>query len=554
MPRALPLVLGAVGVAGALGVAAYASDQPADRTAADTRIGGMPAGGLDRAGLERLLRDTVERTPDALTVRLGTKTVPLPVDDLGVELDVSATAQRALAASGHRFWQRTGDPRTVEPVLTTDEGELDDAVDQLVVAAETKERHGALRVRDRRFEATPPTDGQHVEPGTVRDALLDAVEGLPWATELTVPAVSDPAHVTLAQVQEVVQRANTLLEPPLRLRAGENGVTLSAAQLAAVLELAELPQPVGHGVVLALRPGPSRALAQELAEDLTTEALEPKVDAPSPAALLKEKGSATWRPVPAVTRVSEGGKAGQEVTPEAVLEVLRGLVTGTTQPAARVPVPTRSLPPKTSDADAARINSVLGTFTTPFACCQSRVRNITLMARALDGLVVARGESLSINDTIGPRTREKGYVEAPYIFEGELSTDIGGGVSQVGTTMLNAAFFGGLQLDEHKAHSFYISRYPAGREATLNYPTIDVRWTNTSNGPVLVRTRVTSTSITVTLYGVDDGRVVTGTSGPRQEVPGRDFRITITRTVTRPGHESETTRFTTTYNKPPEDH
>lgn len=554
MPRPLPLVLGAVGLAAALGVAAYASDQPADRTAPDTRIGGLAAGGLDRAGLERLLRETVEQTPDALTVRLGTRTVPLPVEDLGVELDVPATAHRALTASGHRFWQRTGDPRTVEPVLTTDGGELDAAVERLVAAAETKERHGALRLHDGRFQATPPSDGQHVEPDAVRTALLDAVEGLPWASDLTVPAVSDPAHVTLAQVQDQVRRANALLEPPLRLRAGDNEVTVSATQLAAVLELAELPQPVGHGIVLSLRPDPSRALAKDLAEDLTTEAREPQVDAPTPQALLRAKGSATWRPVPAVTRVAQGGKDGQEVTPEAVLEVLRGLVTGTTQSAARVRVPTRSLPPRTSDADASRINSVLGTFTTPFACCQPRVRNITLMARALDGTVVARGEQLSINDTVGPRTREKGYVEAPYIFEGELSTDIGGGVSQVGTTMLNAAFFGGLQLDEHKAHSFYISRYPAGREATLNYPTIDVRWTNTSDGPVLVRTRVTSTSLTVTLYGVDDGRVVTGTSGPRQPVPGRDFRITITRTVTRPGHASETTRFTTTYNKPPEDH
>lgn len=554
MPRPLPLVLAALGVAGALGVAAYAADQPADRTASDTRIGGLPAGDLDRAGLERLLRATVDRTADALVVTLGSRTVRLPVRDLGVELDVSATAQRALDASGQRFWQRTGDPQTVEPVLVTDEDELDKAVAHLVDAAEVKESHGALKVRGSRIEATPPTDGQHAEGDAVRRELAGAVDGLPWQTTLAVAVEDDPAHVTARQLQDLAARANALLDPPVRLRAGTEDVTVSAPQLAAVLTLAEFPLPTGHGIVLELQQDAGRLLAETLAAELSTNAREPEVQAPTPLSLLREKGTATWRPVPAATRLVRGGKAGQQVKGDDVLGVLRGLVSGTTAPAAVIPVPAQPLLPKTSDADAARINSVLGTFTTPFACCQPRVRNITLMARTLDGLLVGPGEQLSINRTVGPRTPAKGYVEAPFILEGELSTDIGGGVSQVGTTMFNAAFFAGVQLDQHKAHSFYISRYPAGREATLNYPTLDVSWTNDSSGPVLVRTKVTSTSLTVTLYGVDDRRTVTGVSGPRQPVPGRDFRITITRTVSRPGAPSTTSRFTTTYNKPPEDH
>ena len=87
------------------------------------------------------------------------------------------------------------------------------------------------------------------------------------------------------------------------------------------------------------------------------------------------------------------------------------------------------------------------------------------------------------------------------ILRGELVDVCGGGTSQFGTTTLNAAFFSGLQLDQWKAHSWYISRYPMGREATLNYPDLDVRFTNTSPGAVIVRTSHTASSITVSLYG-----------------------------------------------------
>ena len=50
------------------------------------------------------------------------------------------------------------------------------------------------------------------------------------------------------------------------------------------------------------------------------------------------------------------------------------------------------------------------------------------------------------------------------------STEIGGGVSQFATTMFNAAFFAGLDIDEYQAHSEYFDRYPCGREATMGYP------------------------------------------------------------------------------------
>jgi len=152
-------------------------------------------------------------------------------------------------------------------------------------------------------------------------------------------------------------------------------------------------------------------------------------------------------------------------------------------------------------------------FTTYHACCEPRVANIQVMARAIDGAVVYPGFTFSVNDYLGPRTRSKGYVPAPILLNGESyccdhPLNIGGGTSQFGTTIYNSIFRGGYEVVSHQPHSRYIDRYPLGIEATLGYPTPDVEFTNDTLTPVTIRTSYTSSSITVTLYGNDMGRDV----------------------------------------------
>jgi VanW like protein len=94
------------------------------------------------------------------------------------------------------------------------------------------------------------------------------------------------------------------------------------------------------------------------------------------------------------------------------------------------------------------------------------------------------------------------------IGDNEFVEDYGGGVSQLTTTLYNAVFFGGYQDVEHTPHSIYISRYPMGREATINYGVTDLKFRDDTSHGVLIRTSYTDTSITVTFYGDNDGRVV----------------------------------------------
>jgi hypothetical protein len=163
-------------------------------------------------------------------------------------------------------------------------------------------------------------------------------------------------------------------------------------------------------------------------------------------------------------------------------------------------------------------------FTTYHDCCQDRVVNIQTMARTLDGYVVMPGQTFSIDEVIGPRTTAKGYRPAPYLQGGEgKCCAVGGGVSQFGTTIFNAAFWGGYQIDFHRPHSGWIDRYPLGIEATLVYKSIDFRFTNDTTTPVTIETSFTSTSITVELWGNQGGWQMSG-AHPRG---ARNSNITV---------------------------
>ena len=119
-----------------------------------------------------------------------------------------------------------------------------------------------------------------------------------------------------------------------------------------------------------------------------------------------------------------------------------------------------------------------------------------------------------MNKVLGKRTRDRGFVAAPSI-SGPIHVDsVGGGVSQVATTLFNAAFFAGLRLIAHTPHSFYISRYPKGREATVSWGGPELIFQNDWGAPLLLRLKTTPTSITVWFYSQKLGRRVSSVTEP----------------------------------------
>jgi vancomycin resistance protein YoaR len=228
----------------------------------------------------------------------------------------------------------------------------------------------------------------------------------------------------------------------------------------------------------------------------------------------------------------------------------------------------------TEDIEALGVTGKIGEFTTYHNCCESRVTNIHLIADAADDAMVMPGETWSLNEHVGQRTTEKGYVPAGAIIRGVLyccddPINIGGGTSQFATTIYNALFFAGLEDVEHQPHSIYFSRYPEGREATLGWPKPDVIFRNNLESAVIIRTEYTDTSITVKVFGDNGGiEVEAGLSerynftGPRQVIeynpdlaPGQEvvtpgtggWSVDIYRYITYPDGTTTTEEWTWHY-------
>ena len=197
-----------------------------------------------------------------------------------------------------------------------------------------------------------------------------------------------------------------------------------------------------------------------------------------------------------------------------------------------------------------RIREVVGEFTTPYACCQPRVANIQRAAAILDGQIVPAGGTFSLNDAMGERTRARGFVPAPQINAGEYEDAVGGGVSQMATTVFNAAFFAGLRIVTHTPHEYWITRYPAGREATVSWGGPELIVENDWPAAVLLKVTATDTSVTVRMYSARLGRrVATETLGT--PVAGAAFDVAYTRKVWRGSELRRDERYTWTYTAPP---
>jgi hypothetical protein len=190
-------------------------------------------------------------------------------------------------------------------------------------------------------------------------------------------------------------------------------------------------------------------------------------------------------------------------------------------------------------------------FTTYHPSGQARNININLIADMTDGAVVAPGATFSLNDRVGQRTEAKGFVRAGAIIGGvvyccDSPTNIGGGTSQFATTIYNAIFFGAYDDVYHRPHSLYFSRYPVVREATLGWTGPDVKFRNDTAFPVTIRTKHTSTSITVQMWGDNEGRSVsTYTNASVSSTNGG--KGTTYRTITYANGSSATESWTHTY-------
>ncbi|MGH3702472.1 MAG: VanW family protein [Pseudonocardiaceae bacterium] len=528
-------VLGLLGLVYGLDLAMSSRDVPRGVT-----VAGVPVGGMTRAAAEQQLRERLEpRLAHPIALRAGDVDATLEPRRAGLTLDWPATLDHA-GKQPLNPWSRLVSlwrTREVGVSTATDRAALTAALQGLHTQTDREPIEGSIHFAGARPIPVEPRSGQHLDIPATADLILTQ-----WPHDVTMhaPVTTQPVRTTAegirAALRDVVEPA---VSAPVKVTGDGHDAVLTPDVIATALRFA----PDSRG-------------------GLTT-----TIDNPTVIAALNPQLTATQRPgknaevliqggAPVVLPSVDGRGIDWAASLLPLLDVLHHPGAERTLAASYV-----TLPPSlsTAQATALGITTQISTFTTGGFANDSG-QNIRRVAEQVNGALVRPGETFSLNGYTGSRNAATGYVEAGIIDHGRPSRGIGGGISQFATTTYNAAYFAGMTDVEHKEHSYYISRYPAAREATVFEGAIDVKFRNDSPTGILIQTVWTPSSITVTLWGTKhvDVESITGPrtdyTDPQTETihgqpctasPGaRGFTVTDTRVIRDANTKTELKRHT----------
>jgi len=494
--------------------AAYAAagdDVPRGTTVEGVDIGGRPPAQAE-AALERGLSAEADAT---IPVRVDGRTVRVDPAAAGLSVDYE---ESVAAAGGTRSWHpaRLWDHYTggedLDAVVDVDDAALDAYVADLADRFGTEARDGGVRFTGSGLDVRQARSGTSLDPEAAADAIVDGyLGGADEPVQLTLETVQP--DIDAADVRQVIEEfANPALSGPVTVLFDDSQVRLAPAAYTPALG--------------------TEARGGRLVPTLDEERLRKVVD---------RRVSSNSAPVNARFRIVDGrprivpSRPGVTYDPDDLARVFLKLVA---RPEGRreARVESTAQRPDLTTAEARRlgIRERVSTFTTYYPHEDYRNTNIGRAGELIDGTVLEPGETFSLNDTVGERTEANGFTEGYVISDGILVTDLGGGVSQMATTTFNAAFFAGLEDVEHKTHSFYIDRYPVGREATVAWGSVDLRFRNDTDHGVLITTSVTpstpSTSgvVTVSMWSTKTWNI-TARTGERYNYTEEQTRRVSTR-------------------------
>lgn len=503
-------LIGTLLVLGTLYVAGFVMTglrMPANATIGDVDVSGMsPDDARDVVD-----RELGSRVGDEVVLEHGGKefTVDPKAADLSFDLD------RSIDEAGG---QHSVDPRTMvglvfgthesDPVVDADDDKLDSIVASIASTVDREVVEPQITFPKSKPKARQPKSGLVVRKSDTAEAVLRGY--LVARGPIPVPtAVVDPAVDADGLEEAMSSIAEPAVSGPVVIKVGDKKVKL-----------------------------PVRAYAPALTVRVIDEQLKPEID---PEKLAKPLTSSTTgigkKAVDATVRIQNGkpvvvpGKEGVGLQPKEMAEKLVPAITETGV-ARSVEIEAKVVEPEftTKDARKLRIKERVSSFSTYFPHADYRNINQSRAAALIDGTILEPGETFSMNNTVGERTTANGFTTGTVINGGVFREELGGGVSQVATTTYNAAFFAGMDDVEHHPHAFYIDRYPMGREATVYFGNLDLRFKNSTKYGVLIRAIVNRSTpggrgeMRVEMWSTKIWDVKAGLSGKRNfRSPGKQY-------------------------------
>ncbi len=470
------------------------------RLASGVQIAGVDVGGET----PRQARSILERRADALasvpvTFRIGSRTWEVQPRHLGIRVDWGAAVD-AVRSQGNGFGPLRGFRRLdlrffgadVAPPTQVYDAALEAKLNQISAAVNVEHREASIALRGLRPEIVPSRTGHLLDRHAAAATIVRALASLK-REPVELPIQVDRPKITASDLRVAQAQVRTALSASVHLTLGATRWNLRPPRIARVLQL-----PADGRRDLRIGGAGASSWFTALAKRVD----KPPVDA-------------DWAVSKSGIRVIPDQPGHVLDVPRSAKAVLRAaLVTAPELRSANLTVERVTARRTTAEAQDMDIKGLVASYETFYGGEPNRIHNVQLVSHLVDKHVIAPGETFSFNGTTGARTEDKGFLEAPVIINGELKTGLGGGVCQVSTTVFNAAYEAGLPIVSRTNHALYISHYPQGRDATVNYPDTDLRFTNDTGHWILLRTWVGSSSLTVALYGTPVHRRVVSETSP----------------------------------------
>jgi vancomycin resistance protein YoaR len=487
-----------------------------DNVPRKAQISGVAVGGLSRSeAIQKLSVELGARAAEPLNLTVGKKDAQLKPADAGLTVNYAKSVE---AAGGGKSLNPVRIVKTltggspIDAVVVVDQPKLQAAVDQL--ATKTFDHppvDAAIAYEGTKIKQKQAREGVALQQNAAVATITSGF--LRMTGPMTLPAdISQPAITNDEADKVVADFAKPAVSAPVKVSlSGARSFELSPKMLAGSISF----RPKDGNLVAVLDEKKLRRNA------------DPAIDRVG----LVEPKNATVRLVngkPKVIPAVNGSTVAADNLKKAVEPVL-------VKPAAGRKVSVQLTGAKatfsTQDANKLGIKQVTGQFTTYFPYLPYRNINIGRAAARIDGTVLKPGEIFSLNQIVGERTEANGFTEGFVIKDGRFRKELGGGVSQSATTTFNAMFFAGLKDVFHKPHGLFIDRYPAGREATVAWPSLDLKFQNDTKYGVLVQAYIVKAtpsrkgSITVKMWSTKTYDKVVATSPIKSNfTTGRDIK------------------------------
>jgi vancomycin resistance protein YoaR len=504
------LTLAAVLVFAAAFMVGYASFH-AGKVLPGVSVGGVALAGLDRPAAEAALREQLPRLGDGhVSLRLADVQTRIGYSEIGRDYDMGAMLDQAFAVgrNGSIVEQAQEQLRvllngvSLQPQAGWDADALAARLSALAEDAYIAPVDASISRTGGVYTVVPAQDGRTIDLSVALERASAALDNLSAAdTQVAVEATVLVPQVSTAQAQAAVDQANAVTEQALTLTADDTTATLAPEQLRGWVHL----QDAG--------PGAWQLVISRDAIAAWVATVAKETDRPAKEASL-EVHDGNVRAVPGQT----GLVVDIDATTDAVYNHLLARADGQAPSPAVEMAMTVTTPEFTTEeaiAAAPRVEKV-SEWTTRYVPGESNFfgGNIRVPTNVIDGAVVAPGGYFSFWGLMPPSLSElPGIGPGGIIKNGRTRTTgaIGGGICSCSTTLFNAVARAGLDIGHRRNHSYYISRYPVGLDATVwrtSSAQQDMSFTNDTEYPVLIRGINGKNWVRFEIWTVPTGRTV----------------------------------------------